>query len=194
VREASEFHNIAVMEKKEADKTINIDIHEKNAELKVLRAALWRKGLSDSKIIGIQTRVTLLETYIMEQRGSLKRLKENVRKTAEWLAKCKEFFQSYKEELLKPKSSLMADTELLLDWFSVQHEAYHGGHFIGVYCWRIVGNGSEIIWELRKIVKKERCKLWRFCNWQETRWVWDYIGFARCSICLPKNAISQWGI
>jgi hypothetical protein len=40
VREASEFHNIAVMEKKEADKTINIDIHEKNAELKVLRAAL----------------------------------------------------------------------------------------------------------------------------------------------------------
>jgi len=50
------------------------------------------------------------------------------------LAKCKEFFQSYKEELLKPKSSLMADTELLLDWFSIQHEAYHGGHFIGVYC------------------------------------------------------------
>lgn len=156
VKEAFKLHNDAVVEKKEADKTINIDIREKNAELKVLRAALRRKGLSESEMIEIKTRVTLLETYIMEQRESMKRLKENAMKAAESLAKSKQLLQSYKEERGKPESSLMADIELILERFSIQREAYHGGDFNGVCCRRIVGNGSEIIRELRKIVKKKK--------------------------------------
>jgi len=47
LKDASKLHAIAVTEKKEADKTINIEIRQKNAELKVLKTALRRKGLND---------------------------------------------------------------------------------------------------------------------------------------------------
>ncbi len=98
----------------------------------------------------------MFETYIKEQKDSLNRLKDNLKTTSESLAQCKVLLQSYTEERGKPESSLLADTELLLGQFSVEHEAYHGGDFNGLCCQRIVGNGAEIIKELRKIMREKK--------------------------------------
>jgi len=44
----------------------------------------------------------------------------------------------------KPESSLIADIESLLEKYSIQREAYHGGDFNGVCCQRLVENTQNI--------------------------------------------------
>ncbi len=70
---------IALDDKKEADATINIDIHEKSGEAASIKAQLRRKGLENSRREELKV-ITLLETFINEQRNQIKKFKEEVKK------------------------------------------------------------------------------------------------------------------
>jgi hypothetical protein len=63
---------IALENKKEADATINIEIREKSGEAALIKAQLRRKDLENSRREELKVQLTLLETFINEQRNQIK--------------------------------------------------------------------------------------------------------------------------
>ena len=75
-KEALEDLNVASSEKKEAERTINIEVREKNTEVKVLKTQLKRRLMNDAERNKLNTRITLLLTVIDEQKKLLMTSKE----------------------------------------------------------------------------------------------------------------------
>ncbi len=71
---------IALDNKKEADATINIKIREKSGEAVSIKAQLWKKGSKNSRHDELKVQLTLLETFINEQRNQIKKFKEEIKK------------------------------------------------------------------------------------------------------------------
>jgi hypothetical protein len=154
--EAFELRERAASEKKRADQEFNIEIREKNAELKILKAQLKRKEISLPEKNELQTWVTLLNSCIQEQKDILTELKKKSKEADESYSVAKIRLEKLKEERGKPDSSLITDIELLLTKFAVEREVYHGGNFNGVCCRRIVGNAAPIVKELRAMIKMKK--------------------------------------
>jgi hypothetical protein len=68
------------MEREEAKKTISIEIREKNAELKLLTGEMKRVWNNEVAATEIHTRITFLNTFVMEQKLLEKKVKENYTK------------------------------------------------------------------------------------------------------------------
>jgi hypothetical protein len=88
-------------------------------------------------------------------------LKKNPKLTEDKVSECKKNVENLQVQRGKPESSMIADIELLLETYSIQQEAYHGGEFNGVCCQRLVGNTQNIFNELRALTrtrKDDRCE------------------------------------
>jgi len=106
-------------------------------------------------------RLTLLQTFISEQKEHLKTLKENLKLTEDKVSECKKNIENLQVQRGKLEKSLIADIELLLEKYSIQREAYHGRDFNGVCCQRQVGNTPNLFNELRALIrtkKDDRCE------------------------------------
>jgi phage shock protein A len=79
----------AKAEKKDSEKMVEIEIREKNGEIKALKAALRRKNISSDEKQQVNMRLTLLQTFISEQKEHLKTLKENLKLTEDKVSECK---------------------------------------------------------------------------------------------------------
>jgi hypothetical protein len=122
---------------------------------------LRRKDISSDEKQQVNMRLTLLQTFISEQKEHLKTLKDNLKLTVDKVSECKKNVENLQVQRGKPESSLIADIELLLEKYSIQREAYHGGNFNGVCCRRLVGNTQNIFNELRALMstkKDDRCE------------------------------------
>jgi hypothetical protein len=80
---------VAVQEKKIADQMINIKVCEKTAGVKMLRTELHKRTLTIKRRQDLHSRLTLLESFIEEQKLCLKSCKGKVKMTQEEHAKCK---------------------------------------------------------------------------------------------------------
>jgi hypothetical protein len=135
-KEALEDLNVASSEKKEAERTINIEVREKNTEVKVLKTQLKRRLMNDAERNKLNTRITLLLTVIDEQKKLLKTSKERLKSSEEKVASSRKLLDTLKAERGSVESSLVADIELLLKRIAIERAAYHGGDFDGAYCRR----------------------------------------------------------
>jgi hypothetical protein len=161
LKDALKNFESAKAEKTESEKTTNIEIREKIAEVKTLKSALRRRGISNEEREEKNTRLTLFQTFINEQKEGLKSLKENFKKIPEKTIECRKALEMLQAERGKPESSLIADVELLLYRHHIEREAYHRGDFNGVCCRRVVGNAAVLVNEVRtimKVKKDENCE------------------------------------
>lgn len=72
LKSALEERDNAKAEKKDSEKTVEIEIREKNGEIKALKAALRRKDISSDEKQQVNMRLTLLQTFISEQKKTPK--------------------------------------------------------------------------------------------------------------------------
>jgi hypothetical protein len=156
VLDTKERLNIALDNKKEADATINIEICEKSGEAASIKAQLRRKGLENSTREELKVQLTLLETFINEQRNKIKKFKEEVKKIQLDHAEAKKKLIAYREERGKPEASIAVEIEMHLEKYNASHAAYHGGDYNGVSCQRIVGNSTEIASGIKTILESKR--------------------------------------
>lgn len=148
-------------EKEEGDRTLNIEIREKNAEAKLLKTELRRKTLPDDRRQELHLRLRLIENAVGDHKEQLKVLKENIKKCQQSTASCKKLLETYRIERGKPEASIVSEIEMFLETFKVSRAAYHGGDFNGVSCRRLVANAHPISDELRQILirkKNEACE------------------------------------
>jgi predicted RNA binding protein with dsRBD fold (UPF0201 family) len=122
LKDAIENLDLAAREKKDAERTINIEVCEKNAEVKVLRKELRRRGINDTERQELSARITLMLTFIDEQKQLLKTSKEQLKNCEIAVAECKKMLDTLKTERGKPESSLVADVELLLKTFAIERD------------------------------------------------------------------------
>jgi hypothetical protein len=156
VSDTKERLNIALDNKKEADATINIEIREKSGEAASIEAHLRRKGLENSTREELKVQLTLLETFINEQRNKIKKFKEEVKKIQLEHAEAKKKLIAYREERGKPEASIAVEIEMHLEKYNASHAAYHRGDYNGVSCRRIVGNSTEIASGIKTILESKR--------------------------------------
>jgi len=159
VSEASQLLEVAIAGKKEADQTINIEIRQKKAEIKVLKGEV-RKVRDPGTIQHLHATISLLESSVTEQTNALNEIKGNVKKCQEQVAIWKKKLSDYKIERGKPEASIVAEIEMLLDQYRISRGSYHGGDFNGVCCRKLVGNAQQITFEIRRILmakKNEKC-------------------------------------
>jgi hypothetical protein len=142
--------------KKDAERTINIEVREKNTEVKVLKTQLKSRQMNDAERSELNTRITILLTVIDEQKKLLKISKEQRKSLEEKVASSRKLLDTLKAERDSAESSLVADIELLLKIFAIKHAAYYGGDCNGVFCRRLVGNAAEIVEQLRAITKSKK--------------------------------------
>jgi hypothetical protein len=152
---------LAIDEKKEGDQKINIEIREKNAEAKLLKSELRKRTIDNERRQELHLRLTLLETFVEQQRNQLKALKDKVKSCQEAHTSCKKNLETYRSERGKPEASIVAEMEYLLEQFKISRASYHGGDFNGVCCRRLVASAKPISDEVRQILirkKDEACE------------------------------------
>lgn len=142
--------------KNEGDQTINIAIKEKNAEAKLLKSELRKRARDNKRMQELYLRLTLLETFIEQQKTQLKALKENVKHWKQVQVSCKKVLETYRTEKVKLDASIVTDVEHFLEQFNILQAAYHGGDFNGVYCRRLVASVKLISNEIREILLWEK--------------------------------------
>ena len=76
-----------------------------NAEVKVLRKELRRRGINDTERQELSARITLMLTFIDEQKQLLKTSKEQLKNCEIAVAECKKLLDTLKTERGKPESS-----------------------------------------------------------------------------------------
>jgi hypothetical protein len=105
LKDTIENLDLAAREKKDAERTKNIEVCEKNAEVKVLRKELRRRGINDTEWQELSTRIALMLTFIDEQKQLLKTSKEQLKNCEIAVAECKKLLDTLKTERGKPESS-----------------------------------------------------------------------------------------
>ena len=109
----------------------------------------------------LHSRLTLLDSFIEEQKLCLKSCKGKVKMAQAEHAKCKVNLETYRVQRGKPEASILTEVEQLLESFKISSAAYHGGEFNGVCCRRLVANAKVITDEVRGILfrkKDESCE------------------------------------
>jgi len=89
LKSALEERDNAKAEKKDSEKTVEIEIREKNGEIKALKAALRRKDISSDEKQQVNMGLTLLQTFISKQKEHLKTLKDNLKLTEDKVSEFK---------------------------------------------------------------------------------------------------------
>ena len=89
LKSAIENRDRAKVEKHESEKTVEIELREKNGEIKALKAALWRKDIGKDERQQVNIRVTLLQTFIDEQTELLKSFKVQLKTSEDMVSECK---------------------------------------------------------------------------------------------------------
>ena len=154
VIKAKEDLQIALSQREEDDKTMNIEIREKSAEVKVLKSEL-RKAREQTEKEELQITVMMLESMITHLKNSYKLSKDKVKDCQAAYAASKKKLADYKAERGKPEASIVAEIELYLEKLKISRAAYHGGDFNGVCCRRIVGNSKAIADNAQVILKQK---------------------------------------
>ena len=108
LKSALEERDNAKAEKKDSEKTVEIEIREKNGEIKAVKAALRRKDISSDEKQQVNMRLTLLQTLISEQKEHLKTLKDNLKLTEDKVSECKKKVENLNGELGTKKSLLLS--------------------------------------------------------------------------------------
>jgi hypothetical protein len=93
----------------------NIEIREKSGEAASIKAQLQRKGLENSRREELKIQLTLLETFINEQRNQIKKFKEEIKKIQLDHAEGKKKLIAYCEERGKPEASIAVEIEMQLE-------------------------------------------------------------------------------
>ena len=96
LKSALEERDNAKAEKKDSEKTVEIEIREKNGEIKALKAALRRKDISSDEKQQVNMGLTLLQTFISKQKEHLKTLKDNLKLTEDKVSECKKKWKTFK--------------------------------------------------------------------------------------------------
>ena len=142
----------ATEQKKEADRTVNIEIREKNAEIKALKSELKKtKHTEHERKLDLQTWIQLLTAFVDECKSQFARCKENVKDCQKQVTEIENTLTTLKAERGKPEASIVAEIELLLDNFRISRACYHGGDFNGVSCRRLVYYCNAIMEEVKKL-------------------------------------------
>ncbi len=155
VIKAKEDLQIALSQREEDDKTMNIEIREKSAEVKVLKSEL-QKAREQTEKEELQITVMMLESMITHLKNSYKLSKDKVKDCQAAYAASKKKLADYKAERGKPEASIVAEIELYLEKLKISRAAYHGGDFNGVCCRRIVGNSKAIADNVQVILKAKK--------------------------------------
>ena len=155
VIKAKEDLQIALSQREEDDKTMNIEIREKSAEVKVLKSEL-RKAREQTEKEELQITVMMLESMITHLKNSYKLSKDKVKDCQAAYAASKKKLADYKAERGKPEASIVAEIKLYLEKLKISRAAYHGGDFNGVCCRRIVGNSKAIANNVQVILKAKK--------------------------------------
>ncbi len=148
--------NGAAEEKRNIENTVNIEIREKNGEIKALKSELRRKTIDRMRKEELHSRLTLLESFIAEAKAREKTTKERYQSCQLAMTDCKKKMENYRAERGKPEASILTEIEEQLEKFNASRAAYHGGDFNGVSCRRIVGNAKEIIDRAREILVRKK--------------------------------------
>lgn len=142
----------ATEQKKEADRTVNIEIREKNAEIKALKSELKKtKHTEHERKLDLQTWIQLLTAFVDECKSQFARCKENVKDCQKQVTEIENTLTTLKAERGKPEASIVAEIELLLDNFRISRACYHGGDLNGVCCRRLVNYCNAIMEEVKKL-------------------------------------------
>ncbi len=149
---------VAIDDKKGGDQMINIEIREKNTEVKLLKSELHKRTIDNERRQELHLKLILLETFIEQQRNQLKVLKDKVNSCQEAHISCKKVLETKRTERGKPEASIVAEVEYLLEQFKISHATYHGGDFNGVCCRRLAASAKPILDELRQILIRKKMK------------------------------------
>ncbi len=121
-----------------------MEMREKNAVIKLLKGRSKKGTQERNSDARIQTRLTIMESLIKEQKKLEKTVKEKY-------TGAQSQFLSWKKKLDAKKSLLAVDIELTSWKYCISSATYHGGDFNGVCCCQMVEHAQVLTHEIEPI-------------------------------------------